>query len=150
MTWTHFVVTSAILAVFAPGALAMEGPSYSKQIKPFFTRYCVECHNHEEPKGGLNLETHKSLVEGGDNGVVLTPGKADASRIVRLVEHKDKPFMPPKKAKQPGPEEVALLRAWIDTGAKEDGAVRITVPDIRPKKAVAPPIAALAYSPNPK
>src|SRR5262249_25955526 len=75
------------------------------------------------------------------------PGKADASRIVRLVEHKDKPFMPPKKAKQPRPEEVALLRAWIDAGAKEDGAIRITVPDIRPKVPVAAPVAALAYHP---
>ncbi|HTU24802.1 MAG TPA: c-type cytochrome domain-containing protein, partial [Pirellulales bacterium] len=129
---------------------AQPPPSYAKQINPFFSRYCLECHNHEEPKGGLNLETYKSLHEGGDDGVVLTPGKADASRIVRLVEHKDKPFMPPKKAKQPRPDEVALLRAWIDAGAKEDGAVRITVPDIRPKSPVSPPVAAVAYHPSGK
>ncbi|HEY7429007.1 MAG TPA: c-type cytochrome domain-containing protein, partial [Gemmataceae bacterium] len=140
--WTLFALMLPS-AVFA----AEPTPHYAAQIKQFFARYCLECHNGDEPKGGLNLETHKSLREGGDNGVVLTPGKGDASRIVRLVEHKDKPFMPPKKAKQPRPEEVALLRAWIDAGAKEDGAVRIAVPDIRPKAPVAPPVAALAYHP---
>jgi hypothetical protein len=125
-----------------------EAPSYSKQIKPFFTRYCVECHNHEDPKGGLNLQTYKSLLVGSDKGVILTPRKAGASRIVWLVEHKDKPFMPPKKAKQPTPEEIALLRAWIDAGAKEDAAVGIALPNIPPKVPVAAPIAALAYHPE--
>jgi hypothetical protein len=142
------LLTGFVLVLPSAAFAAPPPPSYAKQVNPFFTRYCLECHNHDEPKGGLNLETYKSLREGGDNGAVLTPGKADASRIVRLVEHKDKPFMPPKKAKQPRPEEIALLRAWIDAGAKEDGAVRITVPDIRPKSPVAPPVAALAYHPG--
>jgi hypothetical protein len=148
MTRACFLLITASLLALASRVVAAEAPSYAKQIKPFFTRYCVECHNHEEPKGSLNLETFKSLVDGGDNGAVLTPGRADVSRIVQLVEHKGKPFMPPKKAKQPMPEEVALLRAWIDAGAKEDGAVRIAVPDIRPKAPVAPPVAALAYLPS--
>jgi hypothetical protein len=142
------VLLSCLVMTFVATSAGAEPPSYSKQVNPFFTRYCVECHNQEEPKGGLNLETYKSLLEGCDNGAVLTAGKADASRIVRLVEHRDKPFMPPKKAKQPRPEEIARLRAWIDGGAKEDGAVRITVPDIRLKAPVAPPVAALAYHPS--
>jgi hypothetical protein len=148
MSFTRFSLLVGLFLVVAPKSFGAEAPSYAKQINPFVTRYCLECHNHEEPKGGLNLETYKSLLEGGDNGAVLTPGKADASRIVRLVEHKDKPFMPPKKAKQPLPGEIALLRTWIDAGAKEEGTVRITVPDIRPKAPVAPPVAALAYHPG--
>jgi cytochrome c/WD40 domain-containing protein len=148
MSLTRFSLLVGLFLFLAPKSFGAEAPSYAKQINPFFTRYCVECHNNEEPKGGLNLETYKSLLEGSENGAVLTSGKADASRIVQLVEHKDKPFMPPKKAKQPRPEEIALLRAWIDAGAKEDGAVRITVPDIRPKAPVAPPVAALAYHPG--
>jgi hypothetical protein len=137
-----------VLAALSPPTVADEPtPRYAAHIKPFFARYCLECHNGEEPKGGLNLETYKSLREGGDNGAVVSPGKADASRLLRLIEHKDKPFMPPKKAKQPRAEEIALLRAWIDAGAKADGVARLTVPAIEPKSPVAPPVAALTYHP---
>jgi WD40 repeat protein len=148
MGWIRFFLLGGLfVAQISPG-FAAETPSYAKQIQPLFTRYCLECHSHEEPKGGLNLETYKSLLEGGENGAVFTAGKADASRIVRMVEHKDKPFMPPRRAKQPRPEEVALLRSWIDAGAKEDGTVRVTLADIRPKMALAEPVAALVYHPD--
>src|SRR6516165_3066500 len=148
MIRSRILYLAGLLQAFSPGTIVAQAPSYAKDVKPFFSRSCLECHSREEPKGGLNLKTYKSLLEGGDNGAVLIAGKADASRIVRLVEHKDKPFMPPKKAKQPRPEEVALLRAWIDAGAKEDGSVRITVPDIRPRTPVAAPVTALAYHPG--
>lgn len=149
MAFVRFSLVVVTFAAFASGSLHAEAPSYAKQIKPFFSRYCLECHNGEEAKGGLSMETNKSLLAGGDNGPVLTPGKAESSRIVRLLEHKEKPFMPPKKAKQPRAEEIALVRAWIDAGAKNDeGSVRITVPDIRPKTPVSAPVAALAYHPS--
>jgi mono/diheme cytochrome c family protein len=148
MTPLQFSLVAGLLPFFVPASLpAQPPPSYSKQIKPFFARYCVECHTNDEPKGGLDLDTYKTLLEGGDNGAVVTPGKAETSRIVRVIERKEKPFMPPRKSKQPRPEEVALLRAWIDAGAKEDGAVRLTVPDIRPRAKVLPAVAALAYHP---
>ncbi len=120
-------------------------------MRPFLARYCLECHGGKDPEGGLNLEIYKGLKEGGDHGPVLTPGKADTSRIVRMVEGKTKPSMPPKKAKQPPAAEVALLRAWIDAGAREDGAaVQVVLPDVRPKGPVAPPVTALAYHPDGK
>src|SRR5436309_9564888 len=101
------------LCLTAAPLAAQQAPSYAKQIQPFFARYCLECHSCQEPEGGLNLESYKSLFQGGEHGTVLTPGKPDASRIVRMVEGKGKPSMPPKKARQPKPEEVALLRAWV-------------------------------------
>ncbi len=147
MNVIRFSFLVVLLSVLASGSLRAESPSYTQHIKPFFARYCVECHTSDEPKGGLDLDTYKSLLEGGDNGAVLTPGKADASRIVRVIQRKDKPFMPPRRSKQPRAEEVALLRAWIDAGAKVDGAAGLVVPDIRPKAKVLPAVAALAYHP---
>lgn len=141
------------LTVFAlvPTGLQAAPPSYAKDVRPFFARYCIECHSGTDPDGELNLETYKSLVAGGTHGPVLTPGKPDASRIVRMVEGKKGPRMPPKKARQPKPEEVALLRAWVAAGAKDDGAaVKVAVPNIRPKAPVAPPVTALAYHPGGK
>ncbi len=141
-----------VILTAAPAALAADPPSYSKQVRPFLTRYCPECHNAKEPQGGLNLESYASLMEGGQHGPVLVAGKADDSRIVGQVEGKMKPTMPPKKAsRRPTPEEAAVLRAWIDAGAKDDGGSTVIVlPDIKPRTHVAAPVAALAYRPDGK
>src|SRR5438128_13397 len=80
-----------------------QAPSYARQVKPFFARYCLECHPAQDPDGGLDLTTYKALLAGGDHGPVLVAGKPDASRIVRMVEGKTKPFMPPKNAKNKVP-----------------------------------------------
>ena len=70
---------------------AQQPPSYARQVKPFFARYCAECHSGQEAEGGLVLDTYKGLFAGGDHGAVLTPGKPDDSRLVRMVEHKTRP-----------------------------------------------------------
>jgi WD40 repeat protein len=139
------VVSLVSLAGFCTAA----PPSYSRQVKPFLARYCVECHSGDEPESGLDLESFKGLSAGGDHGAVIEAGKPDASRIVRMVEGKTKPPMPPKKKPQPKPEEVAVLRAWIEAGAKDDtSTVAVTLPPITPKQATAPPVTALAYHPD--
>ena len=80
------------LALLLSSPLASaQAPSYGKQIQPFFTRYCVECHNAQEPEGGLVLEGYQALMEGGKRGPAVEPGKPDASRLVRMMEGKAKP-----------------------------------------------------------
>ena len=149
MTVVRFCLCLAALAVCDSLCSAQAPPSYAKQIKPFFTRYCVECHNSEEIEGGLNLETFKALMEGGGHGAAIAPGKPDLSRLVRMIEHKIKPAMPPKKAQQPNKDEIALVRAWVLAGARDDSAAApITLPAIAPKQKVATPVTALAYAPG--
>jgi len=145
--WIIGVICLGLPAV----ARSEEVPSFAKQVRPFLARYCLECHNAKREEGGFNLETYKSMLEGSANGAVLVPGKAKDSQIVAQVEGTSKPTMPPKKARQPKPEEIPLLRAWIDAGARDDSsAVVVTLPDIRPRTVIAAPVAAVAYSPDGK
>ncbi len=138
------LVPLALLTFSLPSTAAP--PSYARDVRPFLARYCLECHNAGQKKGGLDLESYKSLMQGGRNGPVVAPGTPDDSRLVVLAEGKEKPFMPPAKARQPKKEEAAILRAWVAAGAKDDSAnVHVTLPDIRPRAPVAPPVAALAY-----
>jgi WD40 repeat protein len=128
---------------------AQAPPSYAKQIQPFFSRWCVECHNSQESEGGLVLESFKALMEGGAHGAAVIPGKPETSRLVRVLEGTLKPSMPPKKAKQPPKDQVALVRAWVLAGARNDSVpvAKITLPPIAPKGKIATPVAALAYVP---
>jgi WD40 repeat protein len=147
----YFLLVTISVGVMAPQTPAQQPPSYAKDIKPFIARYCLECHTGEEPNGGLNLESFKTLMEGGGRGKAIVPGQPDKSPLVLQVEGKAKPFMPPKKAKQPKREEIALVRAWVAAGAKDDSAtIATTLPEIKPRGKVAAPISALAYRPDGK
>ncbi|HEV3256974.1 MAG TPA: c-type cytochrome domain-containing protein, partial [Gemmataceae bacterium] len=144
------ILTTLALMLAGPRLSAQQPPSYAKHIKPFFARYCLECHNSDKLKGELNLETYKSLEAGGKKGAEFAPGKPNQSRMVLMVEGKRK-RMPPKTAKQPMPDEVKLLRAWVAAGAKDDAAtLTIKIPDIKPRVPAVAPVAALAYDPNGK
>src|SRR5262249_36087550 len=124
-----------------------DAPSYAKHVRPFFVKYCVECHNAKNDKRGLNLETYKSLGEGSDLGPVIAAGKPDESKLVLSLEKKEKPHMPPKEAKRfPTKEEIAQVRAWVAAGAKDDsGLIKVAVPEIKPHQRQAAPVTAVAF-----
>lgn len=147
-TWLPLV----ILFFFSPILIAQETPSYSKHIGPFFKKYCVECHNEKKARSGLNLETFKSLKEGGDHGPAVVANNADESRLVLMLEGLQDPKMPPEKAElQPKAKEIALVRAWVKAGAKFDKeASDIILPAIKSKVLVSAPVSALAYLPDGK
>jgi hypothetical protein len=141
-----------VFAILADRLPAQEIVSYAKDVRPFLSRYCLECHNAKSLKGGLDLESFKGIKAGSDNGPVLVPGKPDESPLVLLAEGKKTPRMPPQKAQRhPRQEEIRVLRAWIAAGAKDDsGSLKVVIPDIKPRVPTKPAIAALAYRPDGK
>src|SRR5258708_30424726 len=67
--------------------------------------------------GGLRLDSKKSALAGGQSGPVIDPGKSAESALYRRVAGiGDKPRMP-MGGRPLDPSQIALLRAWIDSGA---------------------------------
>ena len=133
----------------ALAAAQQPSPSYYRQIRPFFARYCVRCHNEDEPKGGLALEDFEALALGGNSGEVVVPGEPDESLLVLLVEKKKKPHMPPPEARQPSADEIRLLREWVQAGAHDDtdqAKGELVIPKIEPKKTSLPPVSDVVLS----
>src|SRR5687767_1521158 len=124
-----FLCGLGLLAV-PVSAFAQETPSYARHVRPFLARYCSECHNPRSHKAGLDLDSFKALMEGSDNGPVVVAGKASESRLVTLVNGKEKPVMPPPKSRsRPTKAEIARLEAWVNAGAKDDSAfVKVELP----------------------
>jgi hypothetical protein len=147
MIWLPYVLSAALISAAALTAEPdRRAPSYAKQVRPFLARYCFECHSSAEAKSDLDMETLNGLLRGGKRGPAIVPGKPNESRLVLLAEGKGKPAMPPKKAKQPKPTEVGLLRAWVAAGAKDDSTVAVaTLPGIKPVARRPAPITAVAY-----
>ena len=81
------------------------------------------CHSQTTRKGGLNLETPELMLKGGENGPAIVPGHAGDSLALQAAAHLDDDLaMPPRdnkaKAKDLTPEQLGLLKLWIDQGAK--------------------------------
>ena len=114
----------AIDASKLPPASTKPGVTYAGDIKAIFEKSCVKCHNAEKPKAKLNLTTLAGALKGGEDGKVFEPGNSAKSMLVASVAHvgEEDDWMPPKGNKANiGPltaEQVGLIRAWIDQGAK--------------------------------
>ncbi len=91
---------------------------FVKDIQPLLESSCVKCHAKGKDRGGLSLETHEGLLKGGDTGEALVPGSSAKSLIIELVASDDAESLMPRRGKRWTPEQVGLLRAWIDQGAK--------------------------------
>lgn len=109
-----------------PPASDKKGVTYDKDIKPIFEASCFKCHSSksEKVKGKLKLDSLADALKGGENAPDIIVGKSAESKLVASVAHvgDEDDFMPPvgNKAKiQPlTKDQVGLIRAWIDQGAK--------------------------------
>jgi hypothetical protein len=129
---SHRRVVLAIVSLFAgfggngiPRAAAAELPAppidFSRQILPILSENCFACHGPDEKarKAKLRLDSREGALASRKGGAAVVPGKADASILIQRVSS-DEPEMrmpPPKSRKSLKPEQVALLRKWIDQGA---------------------------------
>lgn len=133
---------------------------YTKQIAPLWDTYCVDCHSADDADGEFVLDTFAALMKGGKEGVAIVAGKGSESMLVKFLEGRSgrggkNEFMPPGKREKLKPEEIALIRVWIDAGAK--GPI-IAEGKPMPKEVITPKIAptvlpkrsiqAVAFSPK--
>src|SRR5215510_9698310 len=109
---------------FLPGASARfpqeSAQELSRQAYAILRQNCFGCHGAGK-MSGLDLRTAESALAGGDNGKVIEPFDANASRLYQFVTHQQKPTMPPGK-KLPD-AAIETLRRWIEAGATFDGFV---------------------------
>jgi hypothetical protein len=149
----HLCCATLATALLIPNLNAAEPPDYSKQIQPLLNKYCTSCHNNDDREGKLSLESYDALLKGGAKGAVITPGHSDLSRVVLMLTGKAQPAMPPKDSDPPQAAEIALLRAWIDAGAKgPSGAAPdptvLVVPKINVPGKVRESVNAVAVAPH--
>ena len=114
----------ASLATKLPSA-AKKTVSYKKDIKPLFEKSCINCHGPKKrPKGKFRVDTRELALKGGSEGVAIIPGKSDKSPLTYYISYQVVDYEMPPEGKKDYPklnkEQIGLVRAWIDQGAKYD------------------------------
>src|SRR5215813_4628824 len=111
-----------IAIFFLPGAGARlqqeSAQDLSRQAYAILRQNCFGCHGAGK-MSGLDLRTADTALAGGDDGKVIEPFDAGASRLYQFIAHQAKPTMPPGK-KLPD-AAIETLRRWIEAGASFDG-----------------------------
>ncbi len=126
-----------------------EAVSYEKDVEPILINKCQFCHSGSVKESKFDMSSYDLLMKGGKRGQPIVPGKAEESLLVKFSGRTQKPFMPPKGEEPLTPEELALIKLWIDQGAKAPAGQRE-----RPKIALtglpAPvhPVRAVVISPD--
>ena len=134
LTFLVGILTCAIAAVAAdkkkpdisklPAPAAKTGVTWDKDIKPIVESSCGKCHGGDKPKSKYRVDTLANFIKGGESDEkAVVPGKSAESPAVLftadLVEDME---MPPTDKRDKYPpltkDQIALLRAWIDQGAK--------------------------------
>jgi mono/diheme cytochrome c family protein len=129
----------AWLAICAPSFAATPDPAavqfFESKIRPLLAENCYKCHGPEKQKGGLRLDSRNALIQGGELGTVLVPGKTEESLIIKAIGYKDADLqMPPKKKLTD--RQIADLTQWVKLGAPWPGEDKPLGPTAVPAKAM--------------
>lgn len=168
LTWQFLAVSLSFSLLASPPLQAQQteqptAPAWSAQqleffetkIRPVLVDKCYKCHSEDSEKlgGSLRLDTRAGLLEGGDSGPAIEPGKPRDSLLLVALQYKDDDYaMPPRAAGGKLSDNViADFEKWIRDGAADPREGSAYVPEsgageaaknwwaFQPLKVVAPP-----------
>src|SRR6266496_273113 len=151
---TRLLARLLLAALFAcPGAGAAEvdvsklPPAASrkvdfvKDIQPILAKSCYECHGEKKQEAMLRWDAKEIALKGSERGPVIVPGKSAQSVMIHLVAGlRGEDNLMPQKGERLAPEQIGLLRAWIDQGADWPDSASVKVEDKRQHWAFKAPV----------
>lgn len=122
--WALLIIAHQI--VFASVAQTAEADQadgtrfFREKIEPVLKANCYGCHSTgaEKVRGGLLLDSRAGVLEGGDSGPAVVPGKSDESLLIQAIRHEEGLAMPPRKPRLPA-TTLADFTAWVNRGAPD-------------------------------
>ena len=92
---------------------------FARDIQPILENHCYGCHGPDKHKSGLRLDRKTDALAGGDSGVAIVPRDSAKSPLYAHISGGEPDaLMPPESENKPlSPQQIALIKAWIDEGA---------------------------------
>lgn len=90
---------------------------FEKKVRPIFVEHCYNCHSQDHKEaGGLRVDDHRALLDGGNTGAAVVPGNVEKSILIQRVTHADdKKAMPPDGRLTEA--QIQDLKQWVNDGA---------------------------------
>jgi hypothetical protein len=107
---------SAQLAQAVPAGRAGK-IDFLRDIQPILASRCYECHGPEKQKGKLRLDSKPLAFQGGQSGLIITPGKGKESVLYARISGLEGLDQMPMGGPKLSSEQIELFRDWIDQGA---------------------------------
>ena len=132
MSMTNWLNRSVLLAVLIMASISLavqtghaaEPVAVSfQQVRHLMSNTCFRCHgpDEKERQAGLRLDKRESALSKLESGhVAISPGKVDASEIVRRINSTDpEVMMPPPSLNKPlSDADKRVLTKWVEQGAE--------------------------------
>jgi hypothetical protein len=139
-----------LLAFTAPVAAEDGKLNFNRDIRPILSNTCFKCHGFDDKTrmADLRLDTVEGATAKLESGATaVVPGNSAASELIKRLTATDDTKMPPADSgKTITPEQIELLKRWIDEGAEFKqhwsfiAPVRPMPPEVQHKEAVRNPI----------
>jgi uncharacterized membrane protein len=87
-------------------------------IQPIFNMNCLGCHSGPRARGGIDLSTYKSVMEGGEDGPIVKKFAPKHSLLVQALRGSPGVRQMPPRSGPLADDKIAQIEKWIGGGAK--------------------------------
>lgn len=102
-------------------ATGKEKVLFARDIAPVITAQCINCHGANNASGQLGLDTFARLLQGGQGGAIIVPGKPTDSLLIKKLNGTADGQRMPLRRPPLDAKTMELFETWISEGAKFDG-----------------------------
>ena len=114
--------TIALMSAPGPSPSADGDVDFARDIRPILEANCNQCHGAGRSMNGLRLDTREAALKGGQSGPAILPGDGSSSLLYRKIAGEAPGSPMPLTGKLP-PDQVELIRTWLDQGAPWTGTI---------------------------
>lgn len=104
-----------LIALTATFAAAQDKVDFAKQIKPIFDKHCVVCHGpveKEDEENDFRIDEREDALD-----FIGSDGSDESDLFYLIASDDDEEMMPPPEHSKLTPEQITLIKTWIDQGA---------------------------------
>lgn len=115
--WTVAGIVSAAIDPAKIPPAATKQIEFGRDVQPIFAKHCYSCHGPDKQKNDFRLDIKEKALAGGESGAAVILGKSTESPLIHFVSGLVEDKVMPQKGERLTPEQIGILRAWIDQGA---------------------------------